>query len=122
MAKTKTEESKEKEIIIKGEVIGEPLHTMYGSTFTHMTAYHEVKFLVKSSTDIVANFKKSESLMLPAGTSIVVVCSEPCYLRMGDQIELLGRMVKVTLKNGKQCHFISTSHLYNETLQFSFNY
>jgi len=122
LSKTTTEESKEKEIIIKGGVIGEPLHTRYGSTFSDFSVYYELKFLVKSSTDIVANFKRSESLMLPAGTSSVVVCSEPCYLRMGDQIEFLARIAKVTLKNGKQCHFISTSHLYNETLQFSFNY
>jgi hypothetical protein len=114
----KSDYSKEKNILIKGIVNGEPMQTRYGGD----TSWDDIKFSIKLITDITATFKKFEPSILQSGTSIVVNCRESCYIRIGDQIELFGRIGKLLLSNGIVSHFITTSKLYNETLQLSFNY
>lgn len=97
---------------------GEPMHTEYGGD----TSWDEIKFSINLTTEIIATFKKSEPSIIQPGTSIVVKCRRSCYIRTGDRIELLGRFYKLTLSNGIVSYLIETNKLYNETLQFSFDY
>ncbi|MFX0051372.1 MAG: hypothetical protein ACFFAJ_09690 [Candidatus Hodarchaeota archaeon] len=113
------EDSKEKKLLIKGKVNGEPMHTRFGGSGTR---HSEVKFSIALSADVVANFKKSDPSIIPAGATLVVDCRSPCYIRNGDQVELIGRIWKITLKNGVVCHSITADNLFNASLQFSFEY
>lgn len=114
----KRNSSREKQILIKGIVNGEPMHTEYGGD----TSFNEVNFSINLTTEINATFKNSEPSILQSGTSIVVRCLQACYIRIGDQIELLGRLHKLALSNSIESYYIITRKLYNETLQFSFDY
>ena len=114
----KRDSSREKKILLKGIVNGEPIHTEYGGD----ASWSDVKFSINLTTEINATFKKSEPSIIQPGTSIVVNCRHSCYIRTGDQIELLGRLHKLALSNGIVSYLIETSKLYNETLQFSYDY
>jgi hypothetical protein len=121
MGMVQMEQSKEKEILVKGKVNGEPMQTRYGGD----TSWNEVKFSISLTADVIANFKKSEPSIIEAGSTLVVLVggqSSPYYIRNGDQVELLGRIVKIILSNGVVCHYIATGNLYNVSLQFSFDY
>ena len=113
-----TENSKEKKILVKGKVNGEPMQTRHGGN----TSWDEVKFSINLTADVVANFKKSEPSIIQAGSTLVIHCGSPCYVRNGDQVELVGRISKIILSNGVVCHYIVTGNLYNESLRFSFDY
>jgi hypothetical protein len=115
----KTEKSKEKKILIKGKVNGEPMHTRYGGT---SLPRDEVRFSIALTDDVVAKFKKPEPSMIPAGSNLVVSCTDPIYIRNGDYVELLGRIFKIILNNGVVCHLVETEYLFNASLPFSFDY
>ncbi|MFX0211025.1 MAG: hypothetical protein ACFFDT_33915 [Candidatus Hodarchaeota archaeon] len=115
----KTEKSKEKKILIKGKVNGEPMHTRYGGT---SLPSDEVRFSIALTDDVVTKFKKPEPSMIPAGSNLVVTCTDPIYVRNGDHVELLGRIFKIILSNGVVCHHVKTEYLFNVSLPFSFDY
>lgn len=117
----KTEKSKEKELIIRGKVNGEPIKTFFGGEI----GWHEIKFSMLLETDVVADFKKSGMSTIKAGSTLVAVVSghrSPCYVRNEDEVELKGRLMKVFLSSGIECYYIDSERLFNETLQFSFDY
>ncbi len=100
-----------KEQILKGKVKGKPL-------FSIGTRYFFVIFpmeLTNNTTDLIP---------LKEGTTIVVYyrSTKPCYVEKGDQIEIIGKIIKKRLKQKTESIFAETSKLYNESLQFSFDY
>ncbi|MFX0208935.1 MAG: hypothetical protein ACFFDT_23325 [Candidatus Hodarchaeota archaeon] len=87
-----SEKSKEKEILVRGKVNGEPMHS---SSASGSFAWTEIKFSIALTTDVVANFKKPKSSTIQTGSTLVVHAGSrqsDYYIRNGDQVELLDTM------------------------------
>ncbi|UCG00925.1 MAG: hypothetical protein JSW11_15075 [Candidatus Heimdallarchaeota archaeon] len=125
---SKREQSIEKKLIVQGIIIDEPIHCMYGSESGW--ARYDSKFLLELKHDISVTFKRSEPVDLKAGERVLVKCSEDNYSRKGDHVTLVEAcMFKLKHKIGAlgdkpipDSIYVQSTMLYNETLEFGFDF
>lgn len=100
-----------KEQILMGKVKENPL-------FSIGTRY----FFAIFSMELTSNI--TDPIPLMEGNTIVVYyrSTKPCYVKKGDQIEIIGKIIQKRIKQKPESIFVETSKLYNESLQFSFDY
>ncbi len=97
--------------ILKGIVNGEPLFSI-GSRY----------FFAIFTMELTSNINHHIQPM--HGNTIVVYyrSTKPCYVRKGDQIEIIGKIMRKSLKQKTESIYVEASKLFNEDLQFSFDY
>jgi hypothetical protein len=124
---SKSEQSKEKGLVVQGIIIGDPIQSVYGVGDSGLARY-DSKLLLELKHDVSATFKRSEPVHLKAGEIVLVKCREDTYTRKGDHITLVeASMFKLRHevaslgdKTIPDSIYIISSKLYNETLDFSF--
>ena len=119
----KTEKSREKKLVIQGIVVDTPFTFGYGVS-DWLTPDYDAKFLLELKANVSVTFKKSESVTLGVGETILVKHTGEFYVRKGESVELAGARV-FRLKhdaNVPDSIFVNSRNLYNETMQFSFKY
>jgi len=94
--------------ILKGKVNGEPLFSI-GSRY----------FFAIFTIELMSNISQPMH-----GNTIVVYyrSTKPCYVKKGDQVEIIGKIIRKSLKQKTESIYVETSKLFNEDLQFSFDY
>lgn len=100
-----------KEQILRGKVNGKVL-------FSIGTRYFFAIFPMELTSGII------DPIPLMEGTTTIVYyrSTKPCYVKEGDQVEIIGKIIQKMLKQKPESFFVETSKMYNETLQFSFDY
>lgn len=125
---SKAEQSIEKNLVVQGIIIDEPIHCMYGSESGW--SRYESKFLIELKHDVSVTFKRSEPAYLKAGETVIAKCREDNYIRTGDHVTIVeATMIKLkhTIaslgdKSISDSIYIETRKLYNESLNFSFDF
>jgi len=109
------EASKEKGLIIKGIVKGEPI---YAVVSPGDYVRHRLMFPIELTEDITVNFKKAKGVILKSKSLIIVKCSKAAYVSIGDKIQLSGKIIRVkSEKWGITYMYINANELFNETQQ-----
>ncbi|MFX0209637.1 MAG: hypothetical protein ACFFDT_26895, partial [Candidatus Hodarchaeota archaeon] len=125
---SKVEQSIEKNLVIQGVIVDDPVNISYGSESGF--ARFNSRYILELKTEVFATFKRSEPVKLSAGERILVRIREECYIRKGDEVTVVeARMNKLKHKVANvgelkipDSIFLESSMLYNETLDFSFNF
>jgi len=107
------EVSKERGIIIRGLVKGKPI---YAVVSPGDYVRHRLVFPIVLTEDIEVSFKKAKGEILKANSSIVVKCSKLCYVSVGDNVKVSGKVVRVKSEIWETTYiYIKANEIYNET-------
>jgi len=107
------EVSKERGIIIRGLVKGKPIYAVV-SPGDYIR--HRLIFPIVLTEDIEVSFKKAKGEILKANSSIVVKCSKLCYVSVGDNVKVSGKVVRVKSEIWETTYiYIKANEIYNET-------
>ena len=107
------EVSKERGIIIRGLVKGKPI---YAVVSPGDYVRHRLIFPIVLTEDIEVSFKKAKGEILKANSSIVVKCSKLCYVSVGDNVKVSGKVVRVKSDIWETTYlYIKANEIYNET-------
>jgi hypothetical protein len=125
---SKTEQSIEKTLVVQGIVVDRPINCMYGNESGWPR--YDSKFLLELKHDVSVTFKRSDPAHLKAGDTIIVKCREDNYIRTGDHVTLVeASLIKLKHRVASlgdmtisDSIYIETRKLYNESLNFSFDF
>ena len=107
------EVSKERGIIIRGLVKGKPI---YAVVSPGDYVRHRLIFPIVLTEDIEVSFKKAKGEILKANSSIVVKCSKLCYVSVGDNIKVSGKVIRVKSDIWETTYlYIKANEIFNET-------
>ena len=107
------EVSKERGIIIRGLVKGKPIYAVV-SPGDYIR--HRLIFPIVLTEDIKVGFKKAKGEILKANSSIVVKCSKLCYVSVGDNIKVSGKVIRVKSDIWETTYlYIKANEIFNET-------
>ena len=107
------EVSKERGIIIRGLVKGKPI---YAVVSPGDYVRHRLIFPIVLTEDIEVSFKKAKGEILKANSSIVVKCSKLCYVSVGDNVKVSGKIVRVKSEIWETTYiYIKANEIFNET-------
>ena len=93
------EVSKEKEITIRGIVKDHPI---YAVVSPGDYVRHRLMFPIELLEDIEVNFKKAKGIVLKAKSQIIVKCTKTCYVSIGDEIKVSGKIIRVKSEKWKK--------------------
>jgi len=107
--------SKEKGIIIRGLVKGQPI---YAVVSPGDYVRHRLVFPIVLTEDLEFGFKKAKGEILKTNSTIVVKCSKLCYISVGDAIKISGKLVRVKSEIWDKTYlYIKAKDIFNETQQ-----
>ena len=107
------EVSKERGIIIRGLVKGKPIYAVVSAGDY---VRHRLIFPIVLTEDIEVSFKKAKGEILKANSSIVVKCSKLCYVSVGDNIKVSGKVIRVKSDIWETTYlYIKANEIFNET-------
>jgi len=118
----KTKELTKKNIIIRGRVLDDPIANQFGESIKNwFSAIFPMEFI-----ESVEKSDKDSDVFLKTGQLIMVAYQNrsPTYIKANHEIELQGKLYLITEydRNKAESLFFSAEKIFNETLQFSFDY